>query len=53
MSESGFLLHQFGRIPEPRDELFFATPTGQYKFVIQQATERHIESVVIEKLPAD
>ncbi len=46
---SGFLLQQFGRIPEAKDELFFDTPTGAYKFTIQRATERHIETVVIEK----
>jgi CBS domain containing-hemolysin-like protein len=45
---SGFLLQQFGRIPEPRDELFFHTPAGQLKFTVKQATERHIESVLIE-----
>jgi putative hemolysin len=47
---SGFLLQQFGRIPEPRDELFFNTPVGQFKFTIRKATERHIETVLIEKL---
>jgi putative hemolysin len=47
---SGFLLQQFGRIPEKNDELFFSTPTGDYRFVIQTATERHIETVMIEKL---
>jgi CBS domain containing-hemolysin-like protein len=45
---SGFLLQQFGRIPEPRDELFFNTPVGQLKFTVKQATERHIETVLIE-----
>lgn len=47
---SGFLLQQFGRIPEPRDELFFDTSSGSYKFTIQHATERHIETVLAEKL---
>ncbi len=47
---SGFLLQQFGRIPEIRDELFFTTPSGQLKFTIRKATERHIESVMVEKL---
>jgi CBS domain containing-hemolysin-like protein len=47
---SGFLLQQFGRIPEPRDELFFNTPVGQLKFTVKQATERHIESVLIEMM---
>jgi CBS domain containing-hemolysin-like protein len=45
---SGFLLQQFGRIPEPRDELFFNTPAGQLKFTVKQASERHIETVLIE-----
>lgn len=47
---SGFLLQQFGRIPEARDELFFNTPVGLLKFTIQQATERHIELVLVQKL---
>ena len=47
---SGFLLQQFGRIPEIRDELFFNTPAGQFKFTIRKATERHIETVLIEKI---
>ena len=47
---SGFLLQQFGRIPESRDELYFNTSTGPYRFTIQKATERHIESVLIQKL---
>ncbi len=47
---SGFLLQQFGRIPEPKDELFFDTTAGFFKFVIQKATERHIETVYIEKI---
>lgn len=47
---SGFLLQQFGRIPEARDELFFNTPAGQFKFTIRKASEKHIESVLIEKL---
>jgi CBS domain containing-hemolysin-like protein len=47
---SGFLLQQFGRIPEPRDELFFDTPTGSYNFTIHKATERHIEVVLIHRI---
>jgi len=47
---SGFLLQQFGRIPEYKDELFFDTPSGSYRFVIQKATERHIETVLIQKI---
>jgi CBS domain containing-hemolysin-like protein len=50
---SGFLLQQFGRIPEPRDELFFTTPQGSLKFTIRKATERHIESVLIERLGSE
>ncbi len=47
---SGFLLQQFGRIPETRDELFFNTPAGELKFTIRTATERHIETVLVERL---
>ena len=47
---SGFLLQQFGRIPETRDELFFDTSAGNLKFTIRHATERHIETVLIELL---
>lgn len=47
---SGFLLQQFGRIPETRDELFYDTPSGSYKFTIQKATERHIETVLVQRL---
>jgi putative hemolysin len=47
---SGFLLQQFGRIPESRDELFFNTSAGLFKFTIRQATERAILSVQIEKI---
>lgn len=46
----GFLLQQFGRIPEARDELYFDTPTGSYKFTIRKATQRYIESVLVERL---
>jgi putative hemolysin len=46
----GFLLLQFGRIPETRDELFFDTPTGSFRFTIQKATERHIETVLIKRI---
>ncbi len=47
---SGFLLQQFGRIPDIGDELFFDTPAGAFKFTIQKATERHIETVLIQKM---
>jgi putative hemolysin len=46
----GFLLQQFGRIPSTGDELYFDTPSGSYKFVIRKASDRSIESVVIEKI---
>ncbi len=47
---SGFLLQQFGRIPDVRDELFFTTAGGHFKFTIRKATQRHIEMVSIERL---
>lgn len=46
----GFLLQQFGRIPEGGDELYFDTPTGLLKFTIRKANERQIESVQIERI---
>ena len=46
----GFLLQQFGRIPEPRDELHFATSSGSLRFTIRKATEHEIEAVFIERL---
>jgi CBS domain containing-hemolysin-like protein len=54
----GFLLQQFGRIPEARDELYFDTATSSLKFTIRKATQRQIESVEVERLekatpPAD
>ncbi|MBI3535666.1 MAG: HlyC/CorC family transporter [Deltaproteobacteria bacterium] len=45
----GFLLQQFGRIPEVGDELFFETPLGLLKFTIKKASERQIETVQIER----
>ncbi len=45
---SGFLLQQFGRIPEIGDELYFDTAAGSLKFAIKKASERQIESVSIE-----
>lgn len=47
---SGFLLQQFGRIPEVKNELYFDTPAGSFLFTIRAATRRHIESVLVEKL---
>lgn len=49
----GFLLQQFGRIPEERDELFFNTGAGHFKFTVRAATERQIESVLIERQNPD
>lgn len=46
---SGFLLQQFGRIPQAPDELYFNTPAGLFKFTIRKATERHIESVLVQR----
>lgn len=46
----GFLLKQFGRIPQSRDELYFNTPTGFYRFTIRIATARHIDTVLIEQI---
>ena len=47
---SGFLLQQFGRIPEEDDELFYNTSSNKLKFTIIKATERRIESVLVEFL---
>lgn len=47
---SGFLLQQFGRIPLPRDDLYFDTPSGSLRFTIRSATDRYIETVVVEKM---
>jgi CBS domain containing-hemolysin-like protein len=46
----GFLLQQFGRIPEPGAELYFDTASGSLKFVIRKANERQIDSVLIERM---
>ncbi|MBL7714778.1 MAG: HlyC/CorC family transporter [Bdellovibrionales bacterium] len=46
----GFLLQQFGRIPGTRDELYFDTKAGSLKFTIRKATERQIDSVLVELL---
>lgn len=47
---SGFLLHQFGRIPRAKDEIIFDTKQGSFRLLIKKATDRHIETVVIEKI---
>ncbi len=46
---SGFLLQQFGRIPEEGDELFFDTPACSLKVTIHQANPRAIEAVLIDR----
>lgn len=46
----GFLLQQFRRIPAQRDDLYYTTPKGDFRFVIRQANERHIETVQIERI---
>lgn len=47
---AGFLLQQFGRIPEIGDELYFDTPDGTHRFTIKKASTRHIDAVQVEKL---
>lgn len=47
---AGFLLQQFGRIPEVGDELYYDTRQGTVKFTIRKASERQIESVHLERL---
>ncbi len=47
---SGFLLQQFGRIPQNGDELVFDTSAGTLRFVIRQATSRRIEKVEVENI---
>jgi CBS domain containing-hemolysin-like protein len=49
----GFLLQQFGRIPESGDELFFDTPAAALKFSIRKANARTIETVLVEKMTTD
>ena len=43
---SGFLLQQFGRIPEARDELLYRN----LRFTIKKADDRKIESAIIERV---
>jgi putative hemolysin len=47
---SGFLLQQFAKLPETGDELHFDTPAGSLRFVVRKATERQIQSVLVEVL---
>ncbi|MBC7691403.1 MAG: HlyC/CorC family transporter [Methylotenera sp.] len=48
----GFLLQQFGRIPELADDLYFNTPAGSLKFTVRKASDRQIELVLIELTPS-
>ncbi len=48
----GFLLQQFGRIPEPDDEIYYNTPQGQFRFIVQRASPRAIQAVILERLSA-
>lgn len=43
---AGFLLQQFGRIPAEGDELYFDTPSGNWRFIIKGASERRITQVL-------
>ena len=47
----GFLLQQFGRIPETGAELFFTTPTDHLRFVVKKATARSIDLVQVLRTP--
>jgi putative hemolysin len=46
----GFLLQQFGRIPETGDELYYDTPAGSFRFTVRKANLRAIQAVLIERL---
>jgi putative hemolysin len=50
---AGFLLQQFGGIPESGDELFFDPPSGTLRFSIQIASPKAIESVLIERIQTE
>lgn len=45
----GFLLQQFGRIPSPGDEMLTRTPAGEWRFTVRHASQRNIETVLVEK----
>ena len=47
----GFLLQQFGKIPESGDELIFDATDHLLKFTIRKANQRVIETVFLEKKP--
>ncbi|MGE0615667.1 MAG: hemolysin family protein [Bacteriovoracia bacterium] len=49
---AGFLLQQFGRIPNINDELFFTTRAGQVKFIVMEASRRSIDKVTVELTPS-
>lgn len=46
---AGFLLRQFGKIPEVGDEVYFDTRAGQILFKIKASNARKIESVFVER----
>jgi putative hemolysin len=46
----GFLLQQFGRIPDPEDEIHYDTPQGRFRFIVQRANPRAIQAVILERL---
>jgi len=45
---AGFLLQQFGRIPDSGDELYFDTPAGSLRFTVKSATDRRILTIEVE-----
>ncbi len=46
----GFLLQQFGRIPEVGDELYFDTPKGTLRITVKKSSQRSIQSVTVEQI---
>ena len=46
----GFLLQQFGRIPSSGDELIVTTTAGEIRFTVRHASQRNIETVLVEKI---
>ncbi|MBU6374409.1 MAG: hemolysin family protein [Bdellovibrionales bacterium] len=46
----GFLLQQFGRIPEAGDELYYEVPTGSLRFTVRKSNQRAILAVLVERL---
>jgi putative hemolysin len=45
----GFLLQQFGRIPEAEAELFYHTQREQLRFLVKKASARAIELVLVTR----